>query len=70
MVTDGAIDEYLADQLLVPLTFAPGISEIRTSKVTQHLITNAEIIQAFTNTNIKIIGELGDPGLVQIRPST
>ncbi len=70
MVTDGAIDEYLADQLLVPLTFAPGKSEIRTSKVTQHLITNAEVIQAFTSTEIKILGELGESGLIQIRPST
>jgi RNA 3'-phosphate cyclase len=70
MVTDGAIDEYLADQLLVPLTFVPGISEIRTSKVTQHLTTNAEVIQAFTSTEIKIEGELGEPGLIQIRPST
>jgi RNA 3'-terminal phosphate cyclase (ATP) len=69
MVTDGAIDEYLADQLLVPLTFALGNSEIRTSKVTQHLITNAEVIQAFTSTEIKILGELGEPGLIQIRPS-
>jgi RNA 3'-phosphate cyclase len=70
MVTDGAIDEYLADQLLVPLTFASGISEIRTSKVTQHLITNAEVIQAFTTTEIEILGELGEPGLIRIRPST
>lgn len=70
MVTDGAIDEYLADQLLVPLTFVPGISEFRTSKVTQHLITNAQVIQAFTRTEIKIDGELGEPGLVQIRPPT
>lgn len=69
MATDGAIDEYLADQLLVPLTFAPGNSEIRTSKVTQHLITNVKVIQAFTSTKIKIHGEMGEAGLIQIRPS-
>jgi RNA 3'-terminal phosphate cyclase (ATP) len=70
LTTDGAIDEYLADQLLVPLTFTPGISELRTSKVTQHLITNAEVIQAFTKTEIEIHGELGEAGLIQIRPPT
>lgn len=66
MATDGAIDEYLADQLLVPLTFTPGISELQTSRVTQHLITNAEVIRAFTRTEIKIDGELGEPGLVRV----
>jgi RNA 3'-terminal phosphate cyclase (ATP) len=70
MGTDGAIDEYLADQLLVPLAFVPGISEIRTSKVTQHLITNAEVIQAFTSTEIMIHGELGEAGLIQVQTFT
>jgi RNA 3'-terminal phosphate cyclase (ATP) len=36
--TDGAIDERLADQLILPLAFASGISKLRTSKVTRHLL--------------------------------
>jgi len=32
------------------------------------LITNAEVIQAFTTTEIEILGELGEPGLVRLIP--
>ena len=68
MDSDGAIDQYLAAQLLLPLAFANGPSMLRTSKLTQHLLTNAEVIQAFLPTEIKIDGQLGEPGLVEITP--
>jgi RNA 3'-phosphate cyclase len=68
LITNGVIDEYLADQLLVPLTFATEISEFRTSKVTQHLITNAAVIHAFTSASIEVIGKIGEPGLVRVVP--
>jgi RNA 3'-phosphate cyclase len=70
MATDGVIDEYLADQLLVPLALATGISEFRTSKVTQHLITNAAVIRAFTSASVEVLGEIGEPGPVRIFPVT
>ncbi len=66
--TEGTIDQYLADQLLLPLTFASGISEFRTSQVTKHLISNAEIIKLFTRTQIEIEGTIGKSGLVKIIP--
>jgi RNA 3'-phosphate cyclase len=69
MDTDGAIDPYLADQLLLPLAFASGVSQLRTSKVTHHLLTNAAIIEQFTNSQIRIDGREGEPGLVEIKPS-
>ena len=52
--TEGAIDQYLADQLLLPLAVAAGRSKFHTSKVTGHLITNAEVIRAFLPAKIKI----------------
>jgi RNA 3'-phosphate cyclase len=64
--SDGAIDSFLADQLLLPLAFIPGLSEFRTSKVTQHLLTNAAIIGSFLPTEITIEGELGQPATVRI----
>jgi RNA 3'-terminal phosphate cyclase (ATP) len=64
--TDGAVDQYLADQLILPLALAPGVSKLRTSKVTQHLLTNAEVIKMFLPVKIEITGELNQPGLVQI----
>jgi RNA 3'-phosphate cyclase len=66
LATDGAVDQYLADQLLVPLSCAPGVSEVRTSKVTQHLITNAEIIRMFAPLGVSIDGSVGQPGSVRI----
>jgi RNA 3'-terminal phosphate cyclase (ATP) len=65
---EGVVDEYLADQLLLPLAFADGDSEFRTSKITQHLLTNAEVIRAFGVAEIDIHGELDQHGVVEIRP--
>lgn len=65
---EGVVDEYLADQLLLPLAFADGDSEFRTSKITRHLLTNAEVIRAFGTAEIDVRGELDQPGAVEIRP--
>lgn len=65
---DGAIDEYLADQLLLPLALASGPSTLRTSEVTQHLLTNAEVIRRFLPARITIDGALGQAGTVRIEP--
>jgi RNA 3'-phosphate cyclase len=64
LATDGTIDQYLADQLIVPLAFTGGVSELRTSRVTQHLITNCNVVRRFRAVDIQIDGELGQPGLV------
>jgi RNA 3'-terminal phosphate cyclase (ATP) len=68
MATDGVVDQYLADQLLLPLAFASGPSEFRTSNVTQHLLTNAEVICAFLPVKIDINGLIGAQGLVVVTP--
>jgi RNA 3'-terminal phosphate cyclase (ATP) len=68
VATDGVIDQYLADQLLLPLAIANGSSKFHTSKVTRHLITNAEVIRAFLPVEIKISGEIGQPGIVEVVP--
>jgi RNA 3'-terminal phosphate cyclase (ATP) len=70
LATDGAIDQYLADQLVLPLALASGDSEVRTSKVTQHLATNAEIIKMFLPVAIEIDGEIERPGSLRIRSSS
>ena len=66
LATDGAIDQFLADQLLLPLAFAEGCSRYRTSKVTQHLLTNAEVLKAFLPVKIEVAGEMGAAGMVTI----
>ncbi len=66
--SDGCVDQYLADQLLLPLAFAAGVSEFRTSQITQHLVTNANVIRAFTSAKIALLGEMGSSGIVRIDP--
>lgn len=67
LATDGTVDHYLADQLILPLALASGASEVRTSKVTQHLATNAEIVKMFLPAVIEIAGEIGQAGSVRLR---
>lgn len=67
LATDGAVDHFIADQLVLPLVFASGVSEIRTSRVTQHLMTNADVVGEFLPALIRIDGAVGGPGLVEIR---
>ncbi len=64
LTADGCVDQYLADQLLLPLSMIPERSQFRTHKITQHLLTNAHVIQQFLAVEIHIEGVLGGPGLV------
>lgn len=66
--TGGAIDQYLADQLLIPLSLANGPSELHTSRVTEHLLTNANVLHAFLPVKIDVQGDVGQPGLIRITP--
>jgi RNA 3'-phosphate cyclase len=66
--TPGAIDPYLADQLLMPLCLSQDVSHLSTSRITWHLLTNAQILQAFLPVKIDIDAELDQPGLVHIIP--
>jgi RNA 3'-terminal phosphate cyclase (ATP) len=53
-VLDAAVDPYSADQIVLPLVFAPGRSEFTVSEVTEHLRTNVHTIRAFLDRAITI----------------
>lgn len=65
--TSGVFDEYLADQILIPLSLTAGFSQYKTPKVTQHLVTNIEIIRYFISAEIGVEGKLGEQGVVKIQ---
>lgn len=65
--SEAAVDEYLADQLLLPAACVPGETEYLTPCVTGHLLTNADIIRHFLPADIRIEGEPGAPGRVVVR---
>jgi RNA 3'-terminal phosphate cyclase (ATP) len=70
LASPGVIDAHLADQLLIPLSLASGVSQIKTESVTTHLLTNAEIIDRFVSVSIEIEGSIGEPGSVTITPAS
>jgi RNA 3'-terminal phosphate cyclase (ATP) len=67
--TQGSVDRHTADQLLLPLALADGPSEYSVSAVTQHLLTNAQVIRVFLNAQITIDGAVGSEGRVRVEPA-
>lgn len=66
---NNSFDEYMADQLLLPLSLSKEPSVYSTSKITNHLVTNATVVKAFLpSISIKIEGNIGQPGWVYITP--
>lgn len=64
--TQGSLDQYLADQILLPLALAQGRSSFRTNAITGHLLSNAHVIRQFLPAKIEIQGAMGNPGRVSI----
>ena len=62
-------DPYLADQLMLPALFGPEPSRYTTQKITAHLRTNAWVLGHFYPDRVRVIGELGQPGAVEIQPA-
>ena len=65
--TKGVIDEHLADQIVIPLALTKGTSHFITPKITQHLLTNIEIVKLFLPVSIDISGTPDGEGAVTIQ---
>lgn len=61
-----AADEHLADQLLLPMALAKGQSSLTTNRLTQHTLTNAQILRSWFDLSIEIEGELGEPAKITV----
>lgn len=59
----GAVDRYLADQLILPLALASGESCFTSGKVTDHLRTNAWLVEQFLPVRV----DIGKDRYVRIR---
>jgi RNA 3'-terminal phosphate cyclase (ATP) len=64
--TNGVVDEHLADQLIIPLALIRGTSQFTTPRITQHLLTNVEIVKLFLPVTVNISGNLNEEGTVKI----
>ena len=65
---NAALDRHLADQVLLPLALAASPSAFTCETVTQHLETNAWIIEQFGIANIRIERQEGGSVHVSVRP--
>lgn len=63
--SDCPVDKHLADQLIIPMALAKGISRFRTSEITQHLLTNINVVEKFLPVHFSVTGKLGDVGVVE-----
>ena len=59
-------DRYLADQLVLPVALAEGESRVRTSCVSQHLLTNVWVVRKFLARNVRVEGGLEAPGTLVV----
>ncbi|TVM00254.1 MAG: RNA 3'-phosphate cyclase [Candidatus Brocadia sp. WS118] len=64
--TTGVIDEYLADQLIIPLALTKEMSHYITPRITQHLLTNIEIVKLFLPVTVEVVGNLAEEGVIKI----
>ncbi len=64
--TGGALDPYLADQLVPYLALAHERSEFTTSRVTRHLLTNIWVVRQFLDRKIEVEGNEGAEGKITI----
>lgn len=62
----GAVDPFAADQLLTLAALAPDESRIATQRVTDHLLTNAEVIRRLTGRTVTVEGDLDAVGMVAV----
>lgn len=60
------VDKHLADQLLLPLALAQGQSEYTTAQLTQHTLTNADLLRHWLDLPLTIEGNLNQPGRIRI----
>jgi RNA 3'-terminal phosphate cyclase (ATP) len=63
-----ALDPWMADQILPYLAVSGQESRFTTSRVSQHLLTNAWVIKKFIPVEIVVKGAMGEKGVVHIRP--
>ncbi|OQY27609.1 MAG: RNA 3'-phosphate cyclase [Candidatus Cloacimonetes bacterium 4572_55] len=68
--SEGVIDPYMADQLVLYAIMANGPCRFKTHRISQHLTTNLWVCKQFLpDLEFEIQGEVEEPGIVEIRPT-
>jgi RNA 3'-terminal phosphate cyclase (ATP) len=64
--TDMAVDPYLADQLLLPMALANGVSYLSTSALTGHALTQVNLLRRWLDVPLYVTGREGQPGTIEV----
>jgi len=64
--TGCAVDRYLTDQLIPYLALAEGTSEITSSELTSHTLTNIALVERILGVKFEVQGRQGEPGRVLV----
>jgi len=60
------VDRHLVDMLIPYMAVAEGSSEIVTSEITLHTLTNIRVTELIADVQFRVKGELGNPGSIQV----
>ena len=77
IISGMAVEHHLADQLLLPLALASAglqggptpIQRFTTTRVTQHLRTNAAVLRRFLDLEVSVFRRLAEAGEVRLMPA-
>jgi RNA 3'-terminal phosphate cyclase (ATP) len=61
-----AVDCHLADQLLLPMALADGVSNYTTERITQHTVTHIALIAQWLGVSITLSAPLDSPGQITV----
>lgn len=64
--TGMAIDSHMTDQLIQYMALADGTSEITSTSLTSHTLTNVELVQKIMGVKFQVDGELNKPGKIKV----
>jgi RNA 3'-terminal phosphate cyclase (ATP) len=63
---EAPVDPHLADQLILPMALSAGICQMVTSRITEHLITNLNVVNSFLPIKTHVAGRVGKPGSISL----
>jgi len=61
-----AVDQHLADQLLLPMSLADGQSSFTVNRLTRHTLTLIELISHWLDVSIGVDGKVDEPGEISV----
>ncbi len=65
--TGCAVDRHLTDQLIQYLALADGTSEITSTELTSHALTNIALVEQILGTKFEVEGQLGRHGKIHVK---